>query len=180
MKARASKLDGYADRLQEWFVAGKTLADAQVLLAQEGCQVSLSRLSEWWESRQTSLRQEQLLQQIASGANQCREVEAQFAKHPAPELETIIRLHRVLAMQFATAGASNPEMIEMSERATKMALEFAKLNEKRAERELTEQKYRDQVAERRRTIEAELGKARNSGGVTAETLSKIEAELKLL
>jgi len=41
-------------------------------------------------------------------------------------------------------------------------------------------RYRDQVAERKRAIESEIGKARDKGGVTAETLERIERELKLL
>lgn len=180
MKAKASKLDPYAERLQEWFLEGKTLFEAQEQLRLDGCQVSLGRLSEWWEARQSWIQGEQLIKQITSGANQCREVRAAFGEHPAPELETIIKLHRVLAMQFATKANVDPKMMEQAERATKMALEFAKLEEKRAERELATQKYRDQVAERKRVIEAELGKAKTSGGITPETLSKIEAELQLL
>jgi len=180
MKARPSKLDAHAERLQEWFLGGKTLAEAQEQLKLDGCSVSLGRLSEWWQARQSSMQEEQLLKQIASGANQCREVEKAFGQNPAPELETIIKIHRVLALQFATRANVDSTMLEMSERASRMALEFAKLAEKRAERELAESKYRDQVAERKRAIEAELSKGKSSGGITPETLSKIEAELKLL
>lgn len=180
MKTKASKLDPHAGRLTEWFLAGKTLAEAQEQLRLDGCAVSLGRLSEWWSARQASLQEERLLKQITSGAKQCREVEAAFGRSPAPELETIIKLHRVLALQFATRASADPGMVELAERASKMALEFAKLEEKRADRELAEQKYRDQVAEKRAVIEREIGQAKARGGVTAETLAKIEAELKLL
>jgi hypothetical protein len=179
-KAKSSKLDPHAERLTEWFLAGKTLAEARELLRQAGCAVSLSRLSVWWESRQAARAEEALLRRITSGAEQVRTVERAFGENPAPELATIIKLHRVLAMQFATAGSSSPALLEVSERATRMALEFAKLEEKRAARELAEQKYRDLVAERKRAIEAELGKARTGGGITPETLERIERELKLL
>ena len=180
MKTKSSKLDPYAERLTEWFLEGKTLAEAREQLRQDGCSVSMSRLSVWWEARQAAMAAESLLRRITSGAEQVRSVERAFGKDPAPELATIIKLHRVLAMQFATAGASSPEMLELSERATRMALEFAKLEEKRAERELAEQKYRDLVAERKRAIEAELGKARSGGGITPETMERIERELHLL
>ena len=180
MKKRASKLDPYTKHLTEWFLGGMTLPEAQKQLGQLGCSVSLGRLSEWWEARQSWIQEEQLIKQITSGARQCREVESAFGEHPAPELETIIKLHRVLALQFATRANVDPTMLEMSERASKMAREFAKLEEKRGERALAEAKYRDQVAERKRVIEAELGKARSGGGLTPETLERIERELKLL
>ena len=142
MKAKVSKLDPYAERLQEWFLGGKTLVEAQGLLGADGCSVSLGRLSEWWSSRQSWIQGEQLIQQITSGANQCREVEAAFGAHPAPELETVIKLHRVLAMQFATRANVDPKMMEQAERATKMVLEFAKLLEKRRVTDLDERRVK--------------------------------------
>jgi hypothetical protein len=156
------------------------LAEAQGLLAGEGCSVSLGRLSQWWSATRMSRQEEMLLGQITSGARQCQEVEAAFGRNPAPELDTIIKLHRVLILKLSTQANVDPQMLELVGRLTKPVLDYAKLGEKRAERELAEQKYRDQVAERKRVIEAELGKAKGSGGVTAETLEKIEAELKLL
>lgn len=41
-------------------------------------------------------------------------------------------------------------------------------------------KYRDRVAEQKRRIEAELGKAKAPGGLTPDTIERIERELKLL
>ncbi len=180
MKARPSKLDPFAERLTEMLLAGKSLAEAQEQLRQDGCSVSLGRLSRWWADHQATLAEEQMLRDIATGAAQCQAVSAAFERHPAPELSMIIAQHRVLAMQFATRAHVDGSMIEMSERATKMALEFAKLEEKRAERELAETKYRDEVRERKRMLQAEVDKAKTSGGITPETLTRIENELKLL
>ncbi len=180
MKRKASKLDAHGARLEEWFLGGKTLAEAQALLKAEGCAVSLSRLSDWWQARQNMRQEEVLLGQIASGARQCRDVEAAFGKDPAPELETIIKLQRVLIMRLSVSAHADPELLDLVARLTKPAMEWAKLSEKRAERELAEQKYRDVVSERKRALEAEVGKARAGGGLTEETLQKIEAELRLL
>ena len=62
----------------------------------------------------------------------------------------------------------------------KLSLSVAKVDLKDSEERRDWEKYRDQVAERKAAIEAELGKAKTTGGITPETLSKIEAELKLL
>jgi hypothetical protein len=181
MKSKPSKLDVFADRLDQWFgIEKKTLAEVQEQLQLDGCRVSLSRLSDWWSGRQSQLQGEALLKQIASGARQCKEVEQEFAKNPAPALETIIKLQRVLIMKLSVQANADPQLVELVARLTKPTMEFAKLQEKRREMELNEAKYRDQVADRKRAMEAELGKAKVSGGITPETLEKIERELKLL
>lgn len=42
------------------------------------------------------------------------------------------------------------------------------------------ERYKTEVAERKERIAIELGRAKNKGGITPETLAKIEAELNLL
>ena len=179
-KQRASKLDPHAERLEEWFGAGVTLEEAQRRLRELGCVVSRSRLGDWWQGRMQARQQEALLRQIATGARQHQEVLSEFARHPAPELETIIALHRVLILKLSTQANTDPDLLDLIGRLMKPVLEHAKLVEKRRELELAEQKYRDQVAERVKAIQAELGRARESGGVREETIEKIERELKLL
>jgi hypothetical protein len=142
MKARPSKLDRFGERLEEWFLAGKTLAQAQELLAAEGCAVSLGRLSEWWSSRQSVLLEDRLLGQIASGARQCREVEAQFAENPAPEFETLIRLHRVLILKLSTQGNAEPEMLELVNQMMKPVVQFARLQQVQAQIKLDERRVK--------------------------------------
>lgn len=146
MKSKPSKLDQFADKLDDLLSQGGTLADAQSSLAASGCSVSLSRLSNWWADRRGQQLQARLLTQITTGARQCRDVEASFGQNPAPALETIIKLHRVLALQLATASATDPAMIDAAERATKMALEFAKLEAKRSEVQLATDKFQFDAA----------------------------------
>jgi len=191
MKAIKSKLDQYAELLDEWFTPaseggkGMTLDQARDRLAVgpsglPPISVSVSRLSDWWTARRRAKQEDLLLQQIATGAKQCRDVEAQFSENPAPELETIIKLHRVLILKLSTQANVDPEMLELVARLTKPTMEYAKLMEKRREMELKEAKYRDMVNERKLAIEAELSKAKSSGGISTETLHLIEKELKLL
>ena len=61
-----------------------------------------------------------------------------------------------------------------------LSLKVAKVDLKDSEERRNWEKYRDNVAERKRAIEAEIGKARTGGGLTPETLERIERELKLL
>jgi hypothetical protein len=145
-KKKESKLDGYAERLDEWFLAGKTLAEAQEQLRLDGCAVSLSRLSSWWQSRQEERLQERLLANIASGARQVKEIEGQFEKSPPPEVETIIKLQRVLIMQLSTQAQANPELIALVAKLTKPSLEYAKLIEKRADRDFAIEKFQFDAA----------------------------------
>lgn len=169
MKAKASKLDGYSARLQEWFLSGKTLKEAQEQLALDGCSVSLGRLSEWWQSRQASMQEEALLRQIASGANQCREVESAFGKNPAPGLETIMALQRVLIMKLSTQANADPTLIELVARFTKPVLEFARLQQASAQIKLDERRVTllEEAAERARKTEEVL-----DSNVSAEDQAK--------
>lgn len=160
MKTRPSKLDAHAARLTEWFQEGMTIKAAQAQLKLDGCSVSTGRLSEWWDARQSSMQEEQLLRQIATGANQCREVEKAFGENPAPELQTIIKLQRVLILKISTQANANPELIELVARLTKPAMEFAKLVEKRRENDLAERKV-TALEENRKQAKAELQKLRD-------------------
>ena len=53
-----------------------------------------------------------------------REVEKQFSKNPAPELETLIKLHRVLIMKLSTAGNADPEFLKLADQLMRTAMEF--------------------------------------------------------
>lgn len=124
-KAKESKLDPFAERLDEWFgVEKKTLKEVQAQLALDGCSVSLSRLSEWWEARTQQKAEERLLSQIASGAQQCKEVERQFASNAAPELDTLIKLHRTLVLQMSTHAAADPRMLKLADASLRTVMEF--------------------------------------------------------
>ncbi|MEI8289814.1 MAG: hypothetical protein WCH99_10100 [Verrucomicrobiota bacterium] len=149
-KKRLSKLDQYSRQLVEMEAGGSTLAQMQAWLKEEGCTVALSNLSTFLSSQRQSRLQSSLLQQIASGAQQCREVEAQFGSNPAPELDTLIKLHRVLILNLTTQGNADPELLKLADQLTRTALEFVSGKTKAAfkERELTlaEEKFQFDAA----------------------------------
>lgn len=118
---------------------------------------------------------EELLALIAEAGRHCREIERQFGDHPAPELELVIKLHRVLLLQYTLAAKHRPEALKKARELMRPVMEWAALEEKRKQRELAEQKYRDQVE-----AEKAAGANRESGGLRPETLQVIERELSLL
>lgn len=124
MKARASKLDQFATQLADLDAEKKTLSDICDWLAAEGCKVSPSRVSEYLERLRSRRREAAILSQITNGARQSAEVEKQFGKNPAPQLDTIIKLHRVMIMQLATQAVDNPELITITNNLTKTVMDF--------------------------------------------------------
>jgi hypothetical protein len=121
--------------------------------------------------------QEHLLDQIAQGAELCREIERKLAEHPAPELETIIRLHRVLVLKLSVEAEGAPAMLKLTSDLMKPLMDWARLEEKRKEVALAEQKHRDQMEAQRAEREKASGDA--SKALSTETLQKIERELHL-
>ncbi|MDE2099100.1 MAG: hypothetical protein KGL39_17735 [Patescibacteria group bacterium] len=134
-KQKQSKLDAYAERLTEWFTPkdkggqGLTLAEAREQLRLDGCSVSLSRLSDWWAEQQSRRQQEQLLARITTGSQQIRDVEQEFAKNPAPALETLIKLHRVLILRLSTEATDDTEKLELVNRMMREVQKFARLEQ---------------------------------------------------
>jgi hypothetical protein len=114
----------------------------------------------------------QLLEQIAEGARLCEQVERQLARHPAPGLETLIKLCRAKILKLSVQAQAAPGQFKLVCDLMRPVMEWARLEEKRKERELAEQKYREQKA----------GSEKTQGGdaLRPETLARIERELKLL
>jgi hypothetical protein len=177
MKPKPSKLDPYAERLTEMLRKpeeggeGKTLAEAREQLVLDGCKVALSTLADWWERRRSELQQEKLLRLIGTGAQQVKEVQVEFEANPAPELGTIIKLHRLIAFQLATMGASNPEMLEAGAKMTKTVLDFVKEEGKSEDRKLAREKFEK--------MEARLNKAKEIT-TSEQTAEQKEARMKEL
>jgi len=182
MKARPSKLDQFAGQLADLDAEKKTLADICEWLAAEGCKVSPSRVSEYLERLRSERREAAILSQITNGARQSAEVEKQFHKNPAPQLETIIKLHRVMIMQLATRSVDNPDLIEITNSLTKTVMDFVS-GQTKAEIEkakISQGERKLVLLERKAAAFDQVKQAVNSGGLTPETLTKIERELKLL
>jgi hypothetical protein len=123
--------------------------------------------------------QETLLNQISRGAALCAEVERCLAGNPAPELETLIKLFRVIILKLSVEANVAPELLKLVNDLMKPVLDWARLEEKRKEREFTERKYREQAAAQAANREKEKKDADGENALTSETLEKIERELKL-
>ena len=102
----------HIEQLDEWFwVQGQTLAAVRERLAEVGCPVSLSWLSQWRAAREWELRRQQLLNQIAAGARQCGQLEKERGWNGPANVEILIALHRVLILQLSSQSFYNPDAI---------------------------------------------------------------------
>lgn len=142
---KASKLDPYRLTILEMKDAGKSFDDIQAWLKEEGCTVGRSTVADYWQQAYSRREQDRLLDSITSGAAQCQEVEEKFGKNPAPELETLIKLHRVLILQLSTNANSNPELLKLANDSLRTVMEFfsgqTKARFKERELNLAEAKY---------------------------------------
>jgi len=123
---------------------------------------------------------ERLLAQIRAGARHCKALETEFGLNPPPELETLIKLHRVMVLQLSSQEEAKRASIGLVTALMRPVMEWARLQERRKERELAEEKYRAQVAAQKAAIQRELEAAKADGGLSPETLDKIERELRLM
>jgi len=119
-----------------------------------------------------------ILDQIGRAAKACRELETQFGRNPAPELETLIKAHRSLILNLSAEAETKPEVIKRVTDLMKGVMEWAALQEKRKGREFAEQKHRDLLAARK--AEAERDPAGSGGGIPTETRREIEEDLNLM
>ena len=118
--------------------------------------------------------QERLLAQIAQTGKLCQEVEAELSQYRCPELETIIKLHRLLVLRLSGQAEAIPDHFRLVSSLMKPLMEWARLEERRKQREMAEQRYRDELAAQQAATAQQSCKA-----LTPETLEKIERELKL-
>ncbi|HVU07654.1 MAG TPA: hypothetical protein VHG89_03830 [Verrucomicrobiae bacterium] len=147
-KQRESKLDRYAAALLQMDDEKKTIAQIQSWLKEEGCVVSAGSISNYLAGLRQRRLQDALLGQIASGARQSAAVEKQFSKNPAPELETLIKLQRVILLQLSTQANANPEFLELIGNSFKAVLESEKLKLKRAQLYLAREEFEFQTCEK--------------------------------
>lgn len=128
-----SRLDPHAETLAIWFTPrdqggeGLTLHEAAARLAKEhSLKVSASRLSQWWQQQLQQAMQAKVLSGIATGARLNRDIEAQFAKHPAPEFDSLLRLFKTITLQLAVNGQTDPDLLKLAESFGRLILEERK------------------------------------------------------
>jgi hypothetical protein len=120
---------------------------------------------------------ERLLEQLSQDSGLCQEIQSLLQKHPGPELEAIMQLHRVLVLKLSAEAQAAPELLGLVNTLMKPLIDWARLEETRKQRELAEKKYRDEQASQ------QAARAREQRGpeqaLQPETLKKIERELNL-
>jgi DNA-binding phage protein len=124
MKTRASKLDQFAERFDEWEVQKLTLEQMAEQLALDGCQVSLSRLSVYLSSRRMAKLQERLFDTIATGGQMNKDLDAAFKSNPAPEMDQLIRVTKTLVMSLQVKGTADPEMLKLANSMQQTVLSY--------------------------------------------------------
>jgi len=146
-----SKLDQFGATLLEMDAQHKTLAEMLAWLKEKSCTVVASTLSRWLESARSQVSQERLLNLVASGSQQCADLEQAFSKNPAPELETLIKLFKVLILNLTTRAEADPKLLQLADQLSRTALEYingqTKARFKQTELEQAERKL--QISERK-------------------------------
>lgn len=123
--------------------------------------------------------QQKLLSQIRRGAALCREIERNLTGNPAPELETLIKLFRVIILKLSLEANAAPDLLKLVNDLMKPVLDWARLEEKRKEREFAEHKYQEQTAAQQAAREKAKNDASGENALSPQTLERIERELKL-
>jgi len=122
--------------------------------------------------------QEKLLNQISRGAALCREIEHSLARNPAPELETLIKLFRVIILKLSVQANAAPDQLRLLKDLMKPVLDWGRLEEQRKGREFAEHKYEEQAAAQEAAREKATSDASGDHALSPETLEKIERELR--
>ncbi|MEN6533043.1 MAG: hypothetical protein ABFD89_05230 [Bryobacteraceae bacterium] len=124
MKARPNKLDPFAARLDEWEREGKTLAQMQAGLLEDGCRVALSSISDYLAHRRQERAEQEMFALIASGAQMNRKLDTAFEQNPAPQVERLIEISKSLVMSLQVNGKANPKLLQLANNTLAMVLEY--------------------------------------------------------
>ena len=138
-KPRKLKLDPFQNQLEEMEEKKITLGKMQAWLLTQECEAKIPLISKTLRKWRRARYNASMLELINSGAQQHDLVKEAFKKNPAPSMEIIMKLHRVLIFHFSAKGGDNPDMAKLCDQLTKTVLSFMN-DETRAQlkkRELT-------------------------------------------
>jgi hypothetical protein len=144
-KAKTSQLDRYADVLSAMEAEGKSYGDMVTWLAAEGCDVSVSTVCRFMGKLRDCRQQEKILERIADGAAQIKRVKSAFEKAPAPELETLMDMHKAIVHQLTTEAVDKPELLKLSDQLANTVIAFVtgqtKARQKERQLDLDQKKF---------------------------------------
>ena len=186
-KQKPSKLDPFAESIRALDKEGKKLSEILAWLKDEGCEVSIGRLSEYLESLRQLESEHRIYTLIASGARMNQELDKAYQENPAPDIARLITITKSLVMSLQVKGAADPKLLGLANSMQQTVLNYttgqtrAALEEKKLSIQDRRTKLLEKKAEAYDRAQAALNEAKNSkGGLTKETLAKIESELRLL
>lgn len=140
-----SKLDQYAEQLAAMDAERKTLAEMQAWLKQEGCAVANSTLSSYLEGLRQAATQASILERITSGAQQCAAIEKQFAKNPAPGMETLVGLLRVFILNLSANSSVDPKLLSVAASLLQPVLKWNEMQLKQSALMLDREKFKESL-----------------------------------
>jgi hypothetical protein len=123
-KAVPSKLDPFTDQLLQMDQDKMTINKMLAWLHGQKMKCSQNTLRHFLTTRRAARNRNHLLEWLAAGSTQSRVVKKYFAKNAAPELETLIKLFRVLITQLSIRGAEDSELLKLANQLTHTALSF--------------------------------------------------------
>jgi hypothetical protein len=137
-KPISSKLDPFTDQLLQMDKDKITIDKMLEWLHGQKMKCSRNTLWHFLTTRRAARNRNHLLERLAAGTAQCRVVERHFAKNPAPEIETLMKLFRVVSTQLSTRGAEDTELLKLANQLTHTALgfELGRIKSKLTERNL--------------------------------------------
>ncbi len=123
-KQRRSVLIPHADALMQMDAEKKTYAEMVAWLKREGVICVIPTVPSFLEAERSRRLEAQLLENIMTGAQQCRDVEKQFGENSPPALETLIKLHRVIILRLATQANANPQFLKLADQLLRTVMEY--------------------------------------------------------
>lgn len=183
--------DAQRDEVDGWILSGTNYTD---IIARLGERSWPSRsLASWTGYKRRA--QERAVQRAIFSGNQLRAQLNDLKKGKTDELlKSLLDLQANVALQLAVNGTADPAQLAMARKLTQLLLEAegmkgkaelekAKIEEKQKDRALEERRVKllEKKAEAYDRAQAALTEAKHSkGGITPDTLERIERELKLL
>jgi hypothetical protein len=124
MKEKRSRLSPFEEALFAMETRKSPLTEMQAWLAGQGVTITTVGISKFLASRRRHRWQAQLLAQVASGGQPAEEAATALQASPPPELDTLIKLSRILVFEQTSRLVITPELTRQAREMTKMVLTY--------------------------------------------------------
>lgn len=142
-KQRASRLDPYAHELFKMEAKNLTLLQMMRWLAKRGVKISDTALSLFLRKHRRMRADERFADLLRSSAQECRAAEKVLDHNPAPSVETLVKLFRVLILKLVKDGSLEPKYLKLADQLARTAIRDRELAIEEAK--FAETKKSDQI-----------------------------------